>query len=158
MENGLPYIIGIAAGLILGFIISNFFVRRSAQSKIDEANNKADLTLKEADITARRKMDEAQSKADRIISKAESKNESIKQKKIQEAKDKYAKLKEDYQGYKADQKVEMKEREMQVLRLIAAGRSNKEIAAELFLSVGTVKVYAQPRTRVMVGSAMPLMR
>jgi len=117
MENALPYIIGIAAGLIIGFIISNFFVRRSAQNKIDEANNKADLTLKEADITARRKVNEAESKAERIVGNADSKNESIKQKKIQEAKDKYAKLKEDYQGYKADQKIEMKEREMQVVSL-----------------------------------------
>lgn len=35
----------------------------------------------------------------------------------------------------------LKPREMQILRLIAAGRSNKEIAAVLFLTVGTVKVY-----------------
>ena len=117
MEYGLPFIIGIAAGLILGFIVANVLVRRAAQSKIDEANNKADLTLKEAEITAKRKIDEAESRAERIVSKAESKNESIKQKKIQEAKDKYAKLKEDYQSYKADQKVEMKEREMQVVSM-----------------------------------------
>ncbi len=117
MEYGLPFIIGIVAGLVIGFIISNFMVRKAAQSKIDEANNKADLTLKEAEITAKRKIDEADSKAERIVSKAESKNESIKQKKIQEAKDKYAKLKENYQSYKADQKVEMKEREMQVVSM-----------------------------------------
>ena len=110
-------IAGLAVGAILGFIISNLMVRKSAQSKIDEANKKADLTLKEAEITARRKLDEADSKADRIVSKAETKNEQIKQKKIQEAKDKYAKLKADYQNYKADHKVEMKEREMQVISL-----------------------------------------
>ena len=33
------------------------------------------------------------------------------------------------------------EREMSVLRLIAQGRSNKEIAAALFLTEGTVKGY-----------------
>jgi LuxR family transcriptional regulator, maltose regulon positive regulatory protein len=34
------------------------------------------------------------------------------------------------------------EREMDVLRLIAAGRSNLQIADELFLAVSTVKWYA----------------
>jgi LuxR family maltose regulon positive regulatory protein len=33
----------------------------------------------------------------------------------------------------------LSERELEVLRLIAAGRSNKEIASELFLAVGTIK-------------------
>ena len=116
MEALFP-VIGIIGGLVVGYLISNLIVRKSAQNKIDEANKKADLTLKEAEITARRKLDEAHSKADKLLSKAESKNESIKQKKIQEAKDKYAKLKEDYQSYKADQKVEMKEREMQVISM-----------------------------------------
>jgi len=117
MELILPSIAGLMAGLILGYVVSNYLVKRTAQAKIDEANNKADLTLKEAEMTAQRKIDEAESRADKITSKAESKNESIKQKKIQEAKDKYAKLKEDYQSYKADQKVEMKEREMQVVAM-----------------------------------------
>jgi LuxR family maltose regulon positive regulatory protein len=31
------------------------------------------------------------------------------------------------------------ERELELLRLVAAGRSNKEIAQELFLAIGTVK-------------------
>ncbi len=110
-------IAGLVVGAILGLIITNILVKRSAQGKIDEANKKADLTLKDADITARRKLDEADSRAERVVSKAETKNEQIKQKKIQEAKDKYAKLKQDYQGYKVDHKVEMKEREMQVVTL-----------------------------------------
>jgi ribonuclease Y len=117
MESGLLPIIGLIGGLIIGFIVTNIIVRKTAQNKIDEANNKADLTLKEADITARRKIDEATSKAERLVASSEAKNESIKQKKIQEAKDKYSKLKADYQGYKADQKVEMKERELQVISL-----------------------------------------
>jgi ATP/maltotriose-dependent transcriptional regulator MalT len=33
------------------------------------------------------------------------------------------------------------ERELAVLRLIAAGRSNREIAGELFIAVSTVKWY-----------------
>ncbi len=35
----------------------------------------------------------------------------------------------------------LSEREIQILKLIAAGLSNKEIAGELFLTVGTVKTY-----------------
>lgn len=117
MGIGILGIAGLVGGAILGLIISTIIVRRSAQGKIEEANKKADLTLKDANITARRKLDEAESKADKLVSKAENKNEQIKQKKIQEAKDKYAKLKQDYQGFKANHKVEMKEREMQVIAL-----------------------------------------
>jgi len=35
----------------------------------------------------------------------------------------------------------LSERELEVLRLLAAGLSNREIAAELFLAIGTVKKY-----------------
>jgi len=117
MEITMMALGGLLGGIILGFLVANGFVKKAAASKIDEANKKADLTLKEADITAERKIGEAKLKADKIVGKAESKNEQIKQKKIQEAKDKYAKLKSDYQGYKADHKVEMKEREMQVVSM-----------------------------------------
>jgi LuxR family maltose regulon positive regulatory protein len=36
----------------------------------------------------------------------------------------------------------LKDQELQILRLMAAGLSNREIADELFLSVNTIKVYA----------------
>jgi LuxR family maltose regulon positive regulatory protein len=35
----------------------------------------------------------------------------------------------------------LKDRELQILRLIAAGLSKREIAAELFLSINTIKTY-----------------
>ncbi len=108
---------GLVVGLIIGMIFSRMAVKRTAQAKIDEANQKADLTLKEAEITAKRKIDDAEMRSEKIVSKAESKNESIKRKKIQEAKDKYAKLKSDYESYKADQRVQMKEREMEVITM-----------------------------------------
>ena len=117
MELGVLAIAGLVLGAVLGYFITNTSLKKSTLGKIEEANKKADLTLKEADIAATRKISEAESKANKLVSGAESKNESIKQKKIQEAKDKYAKLKGDYQSYKADQKVEMKEREMEVKSL-----------------------------------------
>ncbi len=113
-------IVGIAAlivGVLIGYFVLNAVTKKAAQAKIDEANKQADLTLKEAEIAAKRKLNDAENKADKITSKAEQKNESIKQKKIQEAKEKYAKLRSDYQGYKAEHKVEMKEREMTVVAM-----------------------------------------
>ncbi len=117
MEFGIMTLAGLLGGIIVGFLVANGFIKKSSAAKIEEANKKADLTLKEAEITAQRKLSEAESKADKLVGKAESKNEQIKQKKIQEAKDKYAKLKADYQSYKADHKVEMKEREMLVVSM-----------------------------------------
>jgi len=116
MEEWLP-LVGLIVGAIASFFTTQFFVKKASHGKIEEANQKADLTLKEVEITAKRKLDEAEIKVEKLLGKAESKNEQIKLKKIQEAKDKYAKLKSDYQSYKADQKVEMKEREMQVISM-----------------------------------------
>jgi len=117
MEEGILAIIGAVVGAIIGFFVTGSSLKKAGQGKIEEANQKADLTLKDAEITASRKLSEAKAKADKLVSGAESKNESIKRKKIQEAKDKYSKLKEDYASYKADQKVEMKEREMEVISM-----------------------------------------
>ena len=117
MELGIMGIGGLIIGAIIGYILVTMGVKRSTEGKIEEANKKADLTLKEAELTAERKIAEAQSKADKLFSKAESQNEKIKQKKIQEAKDKFHKLKSDYQTFKAEQKVELKEREMAVVNL-----------------------------------------
>ena len=110
MENVIGAIIGAALGAVLAF----FGVKRMSGGKINEMNEKADLTLKEAEITAKRLINDAEINAEKITSKAEKNNEQIKQKKIQEARDKYAKLKLDYESFKAEHKVEMKEREMQV--------------------------------------------
>ncbi|MEE9437675.1 MAG: ribonuclease Y [Saprospiraceae bacterium] len=105
---------GLVLGLIVGYLIVSQLLKKSGHGKIDEANKKADLTLKQADLTAQRKLDEATNKANKILSKAESRNESIKQKKIQEAKVKFNKFKSEFDSYKADRKVELKELEMNI--------------------------------------------
>lgn len=113
MEMLLPVV-----GLIIGGLVSFFITKKGLESKnqsiIDEVNRKADLTIKEAELTAQRKLDEAEMNADKIVAKAETKNESIKQKKIQEAKEKFARFKADFDTYKADKKVDLKEREVKV--------------------------------------------
>ncbi len=117
MTLPIAVIVGLIAGVAIGAIIANLIVRRLSQGKIEEANKSADLTIQQAELTAKSKLQSANSKAESIVAKAESKNESIKQKKINEAKEKYAKLKEDYANYKSEHKVEMKEREMNVVAM-----------------------------------------
>ncbi len=119
MELGIGVGGGLLLGLVIGYFIANFFVKKLYKTKIDEINQKADLTLKEAKITAKRLIGDAESKADKIVSKAESKNESIKQKKIQEAKQKFANFKSDFETYKADRSVALKDREMEIKTLEA---------------------------------------
>ena len=110
-------IIGLIVGGIIAFFGSRALSGKSHQAKIEEVNKKADLTLEEARISSKRIMDEAQLKADNIVGKAESKNESIKQKKINEAKNKFGKMKSDFESYKSEQKVLIKEREMTAIQL-----------------------------------------
>jgi len=114
-------IIYAVAGVVIGAILSFFGVKtlsgKSNEARIEEVNKKADLTLEEARISAKRVLDEAKTKAEKLVDKAESKNESIKQKKISEAKVKFAKLKSDYESYKSEQKLQIKEREMTAIQL-----------------------------------------
>lgn len=110
-------IIGIILGVILGGGAGYFIIQTAFKSKINEANDKADITLKEAELTASRKIQEAEAKADKLIAKAEQQNESVKQKKIQEARDNFSKLKSEFETWKSEQKVEIKERELNALAL-----------------------------------------
>lgn len=110
-------ILGLVIGVLLGSGVGYFMVQTIFKSKVKDANNKADISLKEAELTAKRKLDEAENKADKIVAKAEQTNESIKQKKIQEARENFAKLKTEFETWKADQKVEIKERELTAVAL-----------------------------------------
>lgn len=105
-------IIGIIIGLVLGGGVSYVLAQAVFRTKVKDANEKADTTLKEAEITAKRKISEAEGKAELIVAKAEQVNESVKQKKIQEARDNFARLKSEFETWKAEQKVEIKEREL----------------------------------------------
>lgn len=110
-------ILGLVIGVLVGSGAGYFMVQTIFKSKVKDANNKADISLKEAELTAKRKLDEAENKAEKIVAKAEQTNESIKQKKIQEARENFAKLKTEFETWKADQKVEIKERELTAVAL-----------------------------------------
>lgn len=102
-------------GLILGFIIANFIIKGGKKRILEESNQKADLAIQEARLNAKRLTDEAEMKAEKIVAQAEAKNENIKNRKIQEAKEKYAKFKAQFETEKAQHKIELKEREVEVV-------------------------------------------
>lgn len=106
---------GLVLGLVIGYFTIRTLIQRSTKSQTDEMNKKADLVLQEARLTAKRIVDEAETKAEKEIAKAESRNETIKQKKIQEAKEKFSNLKSEYDEYRGKKKIELKERETEIL-------------------------------------------
>lgn len=112
-------ILSIVGGLVLGSVIGYFVVRainqRSNRLQTDELNKKADLIVQEARLSAKRIVDEAETKAEKEMARAESRNESIKQKKIQEAKEKFSNLKSEYDEYRGKKKIELKEREAELV-------------------------------------------
>jgi ribonuclease Y len=102
-------------GLIIGYVIATFIIGGGKKRLLEESNQKADLAIQEARLNAKRMLDEAEMKAEKIIAQAEAKNEAIKNKKIQEAKEKYANFKTQFETEKARHKVELKEREVEVV-------------------------------------------
>lgn len=122
---------GLAAGLALGFIVMNFFVKKMQKTKIDEMNKKADLTLQEAKVTAQRIEGEAKSKADKMMATAENKHDTIKKRKIKEAKEKFADLKSKFESEKAERMMLVKDREVEVKTLEKdLFRKQKDLEAE----------------------------
>ena len=110
-------IVWIIVGLLGGGGFGYFLTQTLYKNKVKEANDKADITLKEAELTAKRKIDEAENKAEKIVARAEQTNETVKQRKIQEARDNFSKLKSEFETWKAEQKVEIKERELTAISL-----------------------------------------
>lgn len=124
--------IGLLIGILFGGGASYLLIRTLFQSRLKEANNKADITLKEAELTAKRKISDAEMQAEKIIAKAEQNNESIKQKKIQESRENFSKLKSEFESWKAEQKVELKEKEMTLQNLDKEIQKKQEsLAAEV---------------------------
>ncbi len=117
MEIGVGVLVGLLVGAIIGFVLVQMMIKRANAAKTEEINRKADLALQEARLSATRITDEAENKANKIVSQAEAKNESIKQKKIREAKERFNKLKSEFGEEKAQHKVELKEREIGVVKL-----------------------------------------
>ncbi len=109
--------IGLLIGVLAGGGVSYFMIRTLFQARLKEANNKADITLKEAELTAQRKVNDAETSAAKIVARAEQNNENVKQKKIQEARDNFSRLKSEFETWKAEQKVELKEKEMNLAAL-----------------------------------------
>ena len=68
-------IVSAIGGIVIGFILVNFFSKKKSQNHIDEMNAKADLAIQEARLTAKRLVDDAEVNAEKLISKAERENE-----------------------------------------------------------------------------------
>jgi len=115
MEIGIGLIIGLIVGALIGFLVVQSMIKKKHQAESEELNRKADLLIQEARASAKRVEEEAQQKSRRILQQTESKNEKIKQQKIKEAKDRYHKLKAEFQNEKAQHKIELKERAVDVV-------------------------------------------
>lgn len=103
------------AGLLLGVLVTFFITRGKKKRDLEESNRQADLVLQEARLSAKRLTDEAEVKAEKILSQADAKHEAIKNRKIQEAKEKYNSLRSQFDTEKAQHKIELKEREVDIV-------------------------------------------
>ena len=101
-------IVSLVVGIIVGFLINRFLLKKQNDAMIADLNRKADKTLKDAQLSAQRTVSGAEKEAAALREKAESHNEKIKQKKIKEAKEKFARYKSEFQDYKKTEGAELK--------------------------------------------------
>ncbi|MEP7195172.1 MAG: ribonuclease Y [Saprospiraceae bacterium] len=120
MDPIIGLILGLLGGAGGGFLLTRTLVKNANQKKLDDLNKLSDIEIEKAKLSSQRIMDEAETKAERIIVKAEARNEQIKQQKIQENKDNYNRMKSEFETFKANQMIEIKERELKL------GLSEKE--------------------------------
>ncbi len=102
-------------GIVIGYVVATMFIKGGKKRLLEDSNQKADLAIQEARLNAKRMMDEAEMKAEKLLAQSEAKNETIKNRKIQEAKEKYGKLKAQFETEKVQHKIELKEREVDVV-------------------------------------------
>ena len=128
MDPIIGLVLGLVGGAGGGFLITRSLVTRSNQKRLDELNQLSDIEIEKAKITSKRVLDEAETKAERIIAKAEARNEQIKQQKIQESKDNFNKLKSEFESFKSNQMIELKERE---LKMAVADKELKQLRQDI---------------------------
>ncbi len=109
--------IGLVVGLIIGIAVMMLRNKSVLEKQLEEINVRSDREVKEARITAKRLISDAEITANKITSTAEQKNEKIKQRKIREAKEKFNRYRSEFGKHKAEQLVELKEREMEIKEL-----------------------------------------
>lgn len=102
-------------GLVIGYLVASFVIGGGKKRILEESNQKADLAIQEARLTAKRITDEAETKAEKVLAQADAKHESIKNRKIQEAKEKYNSLKAQFETERAQHKLDLKEREVEIV-------------------------------------------
>ncbi len=102
-------------GIVIGYLLATLVIKGGKKRLLEDSNQKADLAVKEARLTAKRIIDEAEMKSEKLLAQAESKHDSIKNRKIQEAKEKFNKLRSQFDTEKAQHKLDLKDREVEVL-------------------------------------------
>jgi len=110
-------LISIIVGIVclgIGYAINNMLAKTAYGKKVEGLNRQADLVIQEARLTAKRLTDEAELNSAKVTSKAEATNEKIKQDKIKEARERYSAMKLEFDENTANQRIELKELELQV--------------------------------------------
>ncbi|PSR14929.1 MAG: ribonuclease Y [Bacteroidetes bacterium] len=126
MDIGIGLGIGLVVGLIVGFVAMIMRNKGVISAKLEEINARSDQEIKEARLTAKRLVDEAETKAEKIEATAELRNEKIKQRKVQEAKEKFNRYRAEFEKFKAEELIELKEREMEMKSLVKEFDQKKE--------------------------------
>jgi len=126
-------------GSVLGFFGARAIFNMQRKNKLSELRAEADLEIKEARLNAKKILDDAELKAEKLFGQSEARNERIKQQKIQEAKENFNSLKSQFESYKANQLIELKEKEMEVKTLEGTFKQTEEKLDQRARQIDTLK-------------------